>query len=259
MIYVSDLSGYIFCPRKVYLSRVLGVEAEPTSEQELGVLGHAVRRELSVRQARLMSKMESAEDIEPLLRSGLDEVVSDLPYILADGWRSEYQKHLPRVVAEVEGELASLGEELCELVDELGFSDALKYVTPWRIEYPVRSERLGLSGRIDKVMRQKSLVPVDIKTGKSHDAVFGGDRVQVCAYGMLLEEVLGERVEYGVLEYTRNSETSTVRFTEKLKRHVVEVRDCVRSLLAGRLPDVCPHGQPRKCGSCSMRDVCYVT
>ncbi|MBD3387503.1 MAG: CRISPR-associated protein Cas4 [Candidatus Altiarchaeales archaeon] len=257
VISVSDLSGFIYCPRSVYLSRVLGVVPPGSDPQGRGMVGHAIRRELSMRQAKLVRKIDSSEDVETILNSELEAVISDIPYIFSERWVEGYSKFIPEVRSEVQSEIQLLGEELSALISDLGFERALERVTPWKTEYILRSEALNMKGRVDKVMRADCFEPVEIKTGRVPDGVWDGDRVQLCAYALLLEERFKEGVSHGFVEYTRVQERRPVVFTEKLRRQVIHARDLLSELLDGGLPDICPHGQPRKCESCNLVDECY--
>lgn len=257
MINVSDLSRFLYCPRAVYLADVLGVRVPESCEQGRGVVGHFVRRELAMRQARLISKVQSVGDFDVVLRLELDAVVQELPHIFAGKWKPVYEAYLPGVRVELSAELDILGDELSAMVEGIGFDKALEYVTPWRTEYPVESKSLNLKGRVDKIMRTDSLVPVEIKTGKPSDYGWEGDRVQVCGYGMLLEERFSHPVDYGVIEYTRDQGKKPVLLTEKLRRQVLITRDQLIEVLDGAAPPVCPHGQPKKCESCGLQDRCY--
>jgi CRISPR-associated exonuclease Cas4 len=102
-------------------------------------------------------------------------------------------------------------------------------------------------------------VPVEIKTGVVSEFSWDGDRIQLCAYGMLLEEKFREKLPHGILEYTRVEERRPVLFTEKLRRQVIYARDAVLEILDGKNPGICPHGQPRKCEACALKDECYRT
>ncbi len=259
MIRVSDLNRYVYCPRSIYLSNVLKVRVPESPEQGRGVVGHAVRRELSMRQARLLNKMKSVEDVDSMMKTELDAVLQDLPYIFAERWSESYGEFISSVRGEMMRELDCLRMELDAMVSDMGFEKALEYVTPWRTEYSVKSEELGLKGRVDKIMRRDSLEPVEIKTGVPHDFGWDGDRVQLCGYGMLLEERFGERIPHGFIEYTRAAERKPVLFTEKLRRQVIYARDSVKEILDGVVPDVCPHGIPQKCGGCVLKEECYRT
>jgi CRISPR-associated protein Cas4 len=257
VIQVSELTRYLFCPRAYYLANVLQLESPKTPEMGRGIIGHAARRELSMRQAKILSGMGSVGDVDTMLRRELDAVLNDLPYIFAQKWSNEYVTFMPDVKIELTAELDMLRDDLSAMVEDMGFQKTLSYLTPWKTEYGVKSESLNLVGRVDKVMRTDTVVPVEIKTGKVSDKCFDTDRIQVCAYGMLLEEQLGQNISYGMLEYTRNQERRSVVLTEKLRRQVITTRDELIEVLEGLLPQVCPHGQPRKCTSCSYKERCY--
>ena len=52
------------------------------------------------------------------------------------------------------------------MIEEIGIKKALKIVTPWKVEYYIKSENLGITGRVDKIMLEDTYVPIEIKTGK---------------------------------------------------------------------------------------------
>jgi CRISPR-associated protein Cas4 len=257
VIRVSDLNRYVYCPRTIYLADVVKVKPPEAPEQGMGLVGHAVRRELALRQARLLKRMHVGQDFREVLAGELDAVIQDIPHIFSERWAEGYSAHIPQVKAEVEAELELMGGELAALMDDLGYEGALEYVTPWRTEYTVKSKSLNLTGRVDKVMRRENLTPVEIKTGAAPDFSWEGDRIQLAAYGMLLEDRFNVKVPHGFIEYTRVQESRPVLFTEKLRRQVIHTRDLIMEILAGRVPDVCPHGRPAKCEACSLRDECY--
>ncbi|MFH0863170.1 MAG: CRISPR-associated protein Cas4 [Candidatus Altiarchaeota archaeon] len=259
VISVSDLGRFLYCPRQVYLESFLGLGSPQTLEMGRGVVGHAVRRELSMRQRRLMERISSANDVDDLLVRELDAVLEDIPYIFAEKWSAGYGMFLPEVRLEMLSELEGLKADLSAMAEELGFEATLEYLTPWKTEYTVCSNSLRLKGRVDKVMRMPGIVPIDIKTGKVSELFREGDRIQLCAYGMLLEETFNTKIPHGFLEYTRIQERRPVVFSQKLRRQVVLIRDQVAETLSGMEPPVCPHGQPKKCDACRLNRICYRT
>lgn len=122
----------------------------------------------------------------------------------------------------------------------------------------LRSFALGVVGRADVVEFHKGgrapgdVVPVEHKHGKPkrHD----GDRVQLCAQGMALEEMLGVQVPHGVLFYGRTRRRLDVPLDEALRARTHEVARAVRELFAAeRTPPAvtCP-----ACPKCSLRPRC---
>ena len=257
MIRICDVADAVFCPRLVYLTRFLGFEAPLTEQRLRGLIAHAVRREFSMRQIRLISTMQCGGDVEAILRRELDLVTKDTPSILSDVWLPEYHVYLTEAASEVSSELDRLVCELSAMVEDMGFEAALEYVTPWGVDYKLSSESLNLSGRVDRIMRRETYIPVEVNTGQPPEHTWDSDRVQVCAYGMLLEEHLGCNIPYGLVEYTRIQEQRPVHLTSMLRNQVISARDVVAEILDGKTPPVCPHGNPKRCFGCSLNEQCY--
>lgn len=264
MINVSSLSGYEYCPRSIYLRGVLKIKPEPNVVQVKGLVGHFVRKELSLRQARLLSRIKEAGEIKSMLEAELDSIIEDIPFIYKEkimefGGEEEYRKHTREVKAELLNEIKTISERLSAMVDELGIERALELTTPWKVEYSLKSEKLKLTGRVDKIMRQDrgaGVIPVEIKTGT--EGLWEADRIQVCAYGMLLEDKFNVVIPHGFVEYTKVQERKPVLNTEQLRRKVIGTRDSVLDILSGRhVPAVCPHGSGRKCEACGLSEKCY--
>ncbi|MEA3255295.1 MAG: CRISPR-associated protein Cas4 [Candidatus Altiarchaeota archaeon] len=259
-IHVSSINQYMFCPRSVYLSGVLQLEPQPSVERVKGLLGHAIRKELSLRQSRILGKIHDVDALNETLLNELENVLEDVPYIYKDLLEGfEVKGFISELRPELLDEIEILKSRLEIMIDETGLEDSLERITPWRVEYPVKSDKLKFSGRIDKVMREENYFPVEIKTGNPGNGVWMGDRLQTCAYSMLLEENLGleKIIPFGFVEYTRVQEKRPVLNTEQLRRRVLAVRDEVIEILDGKDPGVCPHGSEKKCKVCGFKEKCY--
>jgi len=258
MINASTLNQYTFCPRSIYLSKVLKIRASPTEGQTKGLLGHAVRKELSLRQVKLLEKIQHPDELEILLLQELEQIIQDFPHIYRDMLKGlDYENFIPDIKSELLSEIGVIGTKLGIMLEEIGIKKALKLVTPWKVEYYIKSDTIGITGRVDKIMLDNTYVPVEIKTGQAADGVWEGDRLQTCAYAMLLEDKfkLKEPIPYGFVEYTRIQERRPVLTTEKLRREVINTRDSIMEILQGKIPEICQH--ERKCGSCGYRGRCY--
>jgi len=118
----------------------------------------------------------------------------------------------------------------------------------------LRSARLGLIGRADVVEFHPrcGACPVEYKRGrpKLHDA----DRVQLCAQGLCLEEMLGTTVPGGALFYGETRRREEVAFDAALRARTEALAAQLHELLAA---GVTPPPQPgAKCRSCSLEPVC---
>lgn len=129
----------------------------------------------------------------------------------------------------------------------------------------LRSLRLGLIGRADVVEfhREQAVgpvasarpwlpFPVEHKRGRPKDV--DCDRVQLCAQGMCLEEMLGVHVPAGALFYGKTRRRSEVLFTPGLRQQTEDAARRLHELVAaGRTPAA---EASKKCESCSLKDLC---
>ncbi len=256
----STLNQYTFCPRSIYLSRVLKIKARPTEEQTRGLVGHAVRKELSMRQARLLGRIHHPDELEILLLQELEQIMQDFPHIYKNMLKGvNYERFIPDIKTEVLNEIGTISTKLGLLVEEIGIEKALKLITPWRVEYYIKSDQLAITGRVDKVMLEDTYIPIEIKTGQPSDGIWKGDRLQTCAYAMLLEDKfnLKDPIPYGFVEYTRIQERRPIMTTEKLRREVIDTRDAIIEILQGKIPDIGPSATDKKCKSCGYKEICY--
>ena len=120
---------------------------------------------------------------------------------------------------------------------------------------PLRSLRLGVSGIADvvEIHGDSRPFPIEYKSGRpdGHRA----DEVQLCAQAMCLEEMLDRPVPEGALFYGRSRRRKAVVFDAELRTLTERVVADTRSLLAaGDTP--LPQFEARKCGACSLKEVC---
>lgn len=121
----------------------------------------------------------------------------------------------------------------------------------------LRSAHLGLSGKADMVEFYRhegawSPYPVEYKRGrpKKHNA----DRVQLCAQGMCLEEMLRVTIPEGALFYGKTRRRQTVLFSEELRDEVCKAALAVHELL--RLRATPPPVDDDRCAACSLFAEC---
>jgi CRISPR-associated exonuclease Cas4 len=123
---------------------------------------------------------------------------------------------------------------------------------------PLVSHRLGLVGQADVVEIHRSdgnrevAFPVEYKRGrpKIHDA----DRVQLCAQGLCLEEMLRLSVPEGAIFYGEPRRREVVVLDNDLRGQVEAVTNQVRAIMTHRKM---PPPQPGShCRSCSLQELC---
>ncbi|MCF8056918.1 MAG: CRISPR-associated protein Cas4 [Desulfocapsa sp.] len=155
-----------------------------------------------------------------------------------------------------ENRFTAEGKILHERVHSTGSESRRKI----RVEFdvPIRSLRLGLIGRADIVefhLQDNGIwqpYPVEYKRGrpKKDDS----DRVQLCAQGLCLEEMLNCEVTEGALYYGQKKRRQNIPFDAKLRKIATDTAERLHILLdSNRTP---PPEYTKKCESCSFISQC---
>lgn len=123
-----------------------------------------------------------------------------------------------------------------------------------RCEQPLLSQHYRLVGKPDYLVTEGSqTIPVEVKPRRTAPAPYASDVMQLAAYCLLVEDVLGRTPGYGILKY--RDQTFAVDFTPALRsellntlahmRHDLGLRDVARS-----------HDEPARCRGCGYRGRC---
>ncbi len=116
------------------------------------------------------------------------------------------------------------------------------------------SERWGLSGKVDLVVvNEEEVIPVDFKDSRKMDSPHF--RIQLAAYGLLVEERFGRPVRRGFLYSIPRRLAVEVALTLPLRRKVIET---VREMAAVVQGEAMPEGPPTRarCVACEFRRFC---
>lgn len=118
---------------------------------------------------------------------------------------------------------------------------------------PLWSVRLGLIGKADVVeFHGVTPLPVEYKSGRLRQ--FGNDDLQLCAQGLCLEEMTGEKVPLGAIYHHGSRRRREVIFDSTLREQVEKTVVEVRELLRGKvLP---PPVNDNRCRHCSLQESC---
>lgn len=153
------------------------------------------------------------------------------------------------------------GRIMHERVDEVGRESRGRIRTVFGL--PLRSLRLGLSGRADAVEYHRQgddpaatsfwqPFPVEYKRGKPKKN--DSDLVQLCAQAICLEEMLSCSVPEGAIYYGKPRRRMAVLFDDTLREETRETARRLHELLgSGRTPQA---RYEKKCDSCSLLSLC---
>lgn len=121
----------------------------------------------------------------------------------------------------------------------------------------LRSAHLGLSSKADVVefyQQGDAWFPYPVEYKRGRPTKHNADRVQLCAQGMCLEEMLKVTIPEGALFYGKTRRRQTVLFSEELRNDVCKTALAVHELL--RLRATPPPTDDERCAACSLFAEC---
>ncbi len=229
---VSDIGQYLRCPRLVYFDHL---EALPKKEDA----GRMLLKSLML--SPLLSGEGTATekaDLSTRLKAILAGLELELPLVY-----NLTEEEIRLACSELEGEIESIA---------CGLAGHLDRLLPCQAEVDLHSERLGLSGRLDRVA--PGAIPSIIRTGQAPvDGIWKKDRLMLSGYALLLGEREGVRIDRGMVEYWRCGQIRDVQIYAVDKARVLRLRDRIRVIKEGRLPD---RAENAPCEGCRARKAC---
>jgi CRISPR-associated exonuclease Cas4 len=119
------------------------------------------------------------------------------------------------------------------------------------------STKFELAGSPDRMVKiNESFIPSTIKTGKMpENGVWQGDRLQLTAYSILVEEKYNSIIEKGFVEYARWGTVRPVVIKRNERRKVLQVRERIKKIQDGFMPER-PDDAP--CQYCGFAGICDV-
>lgn len=266
MIYVTDLTEYLFCPYKLYLKKIKGLPLPQTPEMLTGTIIHKIYEEVLLRE-RIIIDQRIDE------KMGIDEIFKIL--------YADSKRVIKNIMIKNKEKLKDAGVDYLELIKELQEElkeDELlksirikKYIALYGkdqnlyknlfmikdMEYSVFSNELGLSGKIDKLEEDSegNLFPIELKTGLFSNGIRKHEKLQVSAYALLLEKERGIKIPLGFLEYYQVKQRIPFLIKDEDKKEVLDILAKVKELLEGER-------EPKKerknfCNRCGYNDFCW--
>ncbi len=267
MIPVSLLSAYLYCPRKLYLQKVLKI-SEPTRESNLkGTIKHMALQGFSNRESELVSSIYPEhifEDIKKLFENTLSsqiknaiienkKAINRLNIEPSDVYNSTFRDLKPHIETRAENVWNFIS------VKNLYGADLWENLTPKiKSEYSLQSETYKLTGVIDQVfVYPEKIVPVELKTGKPpEEGIWPGHKIQLAAYMLMLEDIFNFSVETGFINYISEKEQRQLQLNPFLKQDVIKTRELVEKLLlSNNIPDHLK--KESKCTRCPLKKSCH--
>ncbi len=267
---VSDLTRYLMCPRLVYFSAKEHHEGMAKGK-ERGFIESILLKELAFNLHKFYGeRKEDDPEPEPESESETEEerakrVIEDI----VDGVERIYKEELKGVEKDFfeevkEDFIRSLsmstktenGDWLEKVRTENELSE-LENAYGYEREHAMLSEKLSMSGSVDKLIRtEEEVIPCMIKTGKCPEySVWKSDRVQLAAYAMLIEEEFGfeTTVKRGFVEYIRNAESRETQIRRRDRALALQILKRVKRIKEGVYPE---KGGNAPCDKCVFAERC---
>ncbi len=124
-----------------------------------------------------------------------------------------------------------------------------------RNDHPLFSNRYRLVGKPDYLVRQGGeVIPVEVKSTRLRGRPpFQSHKMQLAAYCLLVEDVMGVRPSYGILKYA--DDVIRIEYTDPMRRQLLATLDEMRRAMHAR--DIHrSHDDPARCRFCGYRESC---
>jgi CRISPR-associated exonuclease Cas4 len=224
LVRISEIGLYLRCPRLVYFENL---EKMPKKIDAGQILLRS-----------LMLSLSEKSDLEGKLKESLARLEEELPLV----YEMETDE-MEQACRELELEIASIAQ---------GLAGHLDLLLPCQAEVDLFSDKLGLSGRLDRLAPGRT--PSIIRTGRApQDGIWKRDRLMLAGYALLLGEKHKAHINQGLVEYARHGLVRSVQIHSVDRARVLRIRDRIRQIKEGRLPDR-PEDAP--CQACFAAEIC---
>lgn len=267
MIPVNALSAYLYCPRKLYLQKVLGLE-EPTRESALrGTIKHMALQGFIEREGKLVASIYPEHGLEDIKKSFEKALSDEIRSAIIEKKNSlkrlnlEPEEVFNKVLARLKPQLETRAQNVWNFIkrQKLYGRELWESLRPKiKSEYPLESQTYNLTGVIDQVfVFPERLLPVELKSGKIPvEGLWPGHKIQLAAYMLILEDNFGFSVDKGFVYYIQEKEYRFLQMNPFLKEEVIRTRELVEELLTRKkVPSILK--KENKCHYCGLKNTCY--
>ncbi|MBU0627843.1 MAG: CRISPR-associated protein Cas4 [Nanoarchaeota archaeon] len=267
MLSVTTLSSYLYCPRKLYLQKVLGIY-EPIKEALVkGSIRHKVYENINLADEGLVKsikKLVELEELKGIYHQKYREILLDVIKKNKDELKKFdldvndlFKNVWPLILAESETRASTIHNFV---VKNNMFGDELwaKLTPKIESELRIESEALGLKGVIDQIeIYENGFVPIELKTGKSpNEGVWPGHRIQLVAYALLMEDKFKTDIKEGFVHYLDSKQRRHIAINPFMKIEIKELVEKVNGLLScEEIPNF--EKNNNKCVNCGIKEECY--
>jgi len=258
IINITDITEYLYCPRKVWLRKVKKIKEPANKAMILGYLKHKIFDIFNKNEAVIVSQIKETLDKEKLIslyKTNLLRIIRETISIyrnMIKAFKIDPEELMQDTLSFMEKEI-EIRIKALEKTLSLGFIGKQlwrnlkpKYLT----EFEIISDELGLKGRVDRIMFAEKILPYEIKTRKE---IFEADKIQLAAYSLLLEKEFGKKIGKGVIETKKGQEE--IQLTKELKDKVLDIAEKIRNMDSNSETKFLNNFS--KCKNCRLKKECF--
>ena len=266
MLSVTNLSTYLYCPRKLYLEQVLEYIPPPKDVLVKGTINHLMFDYLNKIDQEIVTSITTSnlkeivnlykQNYSSLLRNILKnkkqeikEVNLNSLQLFHKSWEIFEQEALLRA-----NNVYNFIKKYNIYGDELWKKLTPKYLT----EIKLYSNKLGLKGIVDKIEINDDLfIPFELKTGSPpKKGVWPGHKIQLIAYLLLIKEHFNKKIKHGFVEYITYKEKRHIVINPFSEQRVYDLVKEINSLFSSKkVPQIIEN--KNKCNACNLKEQCY--
>lgn len=261
IVNISDIVSWLYCPRKVYLQKVCGLQTGPNRNMIIGKIKHNIFENVSKNEETLISQVDENSDnlalvfmYEDFIKKTSEKIFFDNAPMI-DRFLIDKEDILKKVLRDFSQDIKLRVKSIRDTISK-GFTkeniwknlDSI-YVSEVRVE----SEELQLKGRVDRIIisrKDNSVIPFELKSRE--DRIFHSDEIQLTAYAMLLEQHYKQAIKTGFVEAGNNRQEVTI--SEENKSEVLDIANMIRNINENPVPPM--QSNFNKCKNCEFREEC---
>ena len=266
-ISVSLLSSYLYCPRKIFLERILGFYEPPKEALVIGTIKHGIFDKINKEEEKIVTNITEKipfEELEEIYKTAFSRILRETIIENKENIK-KLELHIPKIFKKTWPLIINQAKTRAANIRDfmqthLVFGKELweKLTPKIHSEFKIKSDTLNLSGIIDQLeIYEKGYVPIELKTGSApKEDAWPNHKIQLAAYAMLLEEKYNTEIKEGFVHYLDINEKRHIPINIFLKDEINQLVDKVKKLLKSReIPDFC--NNQNKCNACGLKETCY--
>jgi CRISPR-associated exonuclease Cas4 len=239
----SEVASYYLCPRRVYFERR---RAPSLTEAEVRA---GVFKSVSLGLGPVASSLQPGAALDEAIRLACSDALQV--------YGPAHEQAILMAGQEARGRADDMLIGLLKEKERLGEQNLARLLSPASISMTVYSDKLRMSGAVDKVLfNGNAPEPIIISASlPPPEGVYASDRVRLAAYTMMLADKYDTNCPSGAVEYVlgwclRHAE---VRYEDK--RRALYARNRVLEFDGGVMPE---GAKGKWCGRCVHYDACNV-